>query len=299
MKPDPSPHTRGFVITATGVLILCPDTLLIRLAQAQGLDQWTIAFWRGIFTAAGLLVFYRILEGKGALKEALKPNAWMVFAALVMGVQALAFVLSIANTAVANTLVIIATGPLFTALLAWLFLKERPPLRTWITIAAALVGMLTIFHHDLNSEGLPGDALALVSAIGLGGTFVIVRHRKAVNMMPAMSAGTFLSALAVLPAAAPLAINPEGLDLLVLQGLLVMPLSFGLLTLGPRYLPAPEVSLLLLMETVLAPWIVWMAIGEPVSNTTALGGAVILIALAVNAGVALSKRGRAARSPSR
>ncbi|MFZ0485995.1 MAG: DMT family transporter [Arenicellales bacterium] len=294
MKPGPSPHTRGFVITVTGVLILCPDTLLIRLAEAQGLDQWTIAFWRGIFTSAGILVFYRCLHGKGALREGLRLDAWMILAALLMAVQALAFVLSVANTAVANTLVIIATGPLFTALLAWLFTEERPPLRTWITIAAALLGMLVIFHHDLNSKGLFGDALALVSAIGLGGTFVIVRHRKAVNMMPAMSAGMFLSALAVLPATAPLAINAGGLGFLVLQGLLVMPLSFGLLTLGPRYLPAPEVSLLLLMETVLAPWIVWMAIGEPVSNTTALGGAVILIALAVNAVLGLTGRAHSA-----
>lgn len=294
MKPGPSPHTRGFVITVTGVLILCPDTLLIRLAEAQGLDQWTIAFWRGIFTSAGILVFYRCLQGKGALREGLRLDAWMILAALLMAVQALAFVLSVANTAVANTLVIIATGPLFTALLAWLFTEERPPLRTWITIAAALLGMLVIFHHDLNSKGLFGDALALVSAIGLGGTFVIVRHRKAVNMMPAMSAGMFLSALAVLPATAPLAINAGGLGFLVLQGLLVMPLSFGLLTLGPRYLPAPEVSLLLLMETVLAPWIVWMAIGEPVSNTTALGGAVILIALAVNAVLGLTRRAHSA-----
>ncbi len=294
MKPGPSPHTRGFVITVTGVLILCPDTLLIRLAEAQGLDQWTIAFWRGIFTSAGILVFYRCLQGKGALREGLRLDAWMILAALLMAVQALAFVLSVANTAVANTLVIIATGPLFTALLAWLFTEERPPLRTWITIAAALLGMLVIFHHDLNSKGLFGDALALVSAIGLGGTFVIVRHRKAVNMMPAMSAGMFLSALAVLPATAPLAINAGGLGFLVLQGLLVMPLSFGLLTLGPRYLPAPEVSLLLLMETVLAPWIVWMAIGEPVSNTTALGGAVILIALAVNAVLGLTGRAHSA-----
>lgn len=294
MKPGPSPHTRGFVITVTGVLILCPDTLLIRLAEAQGLDQWTIAFWRGIFTSAGILIFYRCLQGKGALREGLRLDAWMILAALLMAVQALAFVLSVANTAVANTLVIIATGPLFTALLAWLFTEERPPLRTWITIAAALLGMLVIFHHDLNSKGLFGDALALVSAIGLGGTFVIVRHRKAVNMMPAMSAGMFLSALAVLPATAPLAINAGGLGFLVLQGLLVMPLSFGLLTLGPRYLPAPEVSLLLLMETVLAPWIVWMAIGEPVSNTTALGGAVILIALAVNAVLGLTGRAHSA-----
>lgn len=273
---------------------MCPDTLLIRLAQAQGCDQWTIAFWRGVLAAIGLLVFYRIMEGKGALKEGLRPDPWLIMAAAVMALQALAFLLSVTNTSVANTLVIIATGPLFTALFAWMFLKEQPPLRTWVTIAAALAGMLVIFHHDLSGAGLFGDALALVSSIGLGSMFVILRHRKTVNMMPAMAVGIFVSALAVLPAATPFSVSAAGFGLLVLQGLLVLPLSFGLLTLGPRYLPAPEVSLLLLMETVLAPWIVWMVVGEPVSRTTMIGGAVILIALAVNAGLGLHNRAHAA-----
>ncbi|MGA8261781.1 MAG: DMT family transporter [Arenicellales bacterium] len=282
-------------ITIVGVLILCPDTLLIRLAQAQGLDQWTIAFWRGILTALGLLAFYRILEGKGSLREGLRMDRWMLLAAAVMALQALAFVLSVMNTSVADTLVIIATGPLFTALFAWLFLKERPPLRTWVTIATAFTGMLVIFHHDVSSAALYGDSLALASAMGLGGMFVIIRHHKAVNMMPAMALGTIISAVIILPMSAPLAPNASGAGLLLVQGLLVLPLAFGLLILGPRYIPAPEVSLLLLMETVLGPWIVWMAIGEFVSKTTILGGGIILIALAVNALLGLNSRSQSLR----
>lgn len=291
MKHRLSTHAYGFLITILGVLILCPDTLLIRLVQAEGGSEWTIAFWRGVLTCIGLVVFYRIAEGRGSLVRFFHVDRWVIAAAFTMGGQALAFILSVANTSVANTLIIVATGPLFTALFAWAFLGERPPLRTWVTIAAAFTGMLVIFYHDLGSVSLLGDALALVTAVGLGVTFVIVRHRKAVNMMPAMAMGKFLSALAVLPLAAPFAMTSAGMGLMFLLGLVVLPLSFGLLTLGPRYIPAPEVSLLLLLETVLAPLIVWAAIGEAASTSTIVGGVIVLMALAGNAVLGLWTRG--------
>lgn len=292
-------HARGFLITAIGVLVLCPDTLLIRLVQAEGGSPWTIAFWRGVLGCIGLVAFYRLTEGPGALRRLLHIDRWVIAAALTMGGQALAFLLSVTHTAVANTLVIVATGPLFTALFAWVFLGERPPLRTWVTIAAALAGMLVIFYHDLGSVSLLGDALALVTAVGLGTAFVIVRHRKAVNMMPAMAMGKLMSALIAFPLAAPFAMSASGMGLMLLLGLVVLPVSFGLLTLGPRYLPAPEVSLLLLMETVLAPLIVWAAIGEAVPDSTLAGGLLVLAALAGNALLGLMGRRRPGTQPVR
>lgn len=297
MKHGLSTHAYGFLITVLGVLILCPDTLLIRLVQAEGGSQWTIAFWRGVLTCIGLVVFYRLEEGRGSLGRFFRVDRWVVAAALTMGGQALAFILSVANTSVANTLIIVATGPLFTALFAWMFLNEKPPLRTWVTIVAAFAGMLIIFYHDLGKVSLLGDLLALVTAVGLGVTFVIVRHRKAVNMMPAMAIGKFASALVVLPLAAPFALTGAGMGLMLLLGLVVLPLSFGLLTLGPRYIPAPEVSLLLLLETVLAPLIVWLAIGEAASASTLVGGVVVLAALAGNAVLGLWRRGYTRTQP--
>ena len=285
-----STHVHGLLITVIGVLVLCPDTLLVRLIQAEGGSEWTIAFWRGILTAVGLVVFYRFTEGADSLRRFFRIDKWVIVASLTMAIQALAFILSLAHTSVANTLIIVATGPLFTALFAWAFLKERPPPRTWLTIAAAFAGMLVIFYHDLGSVSLLGDALALVTAVGLGITFVIVRHQKAVNMMPAMSMGKFISAVAVIPLAAPLDMTGAGLAMMIFLGLVLLPASFGFLTLAPRYIPAPEVSLLLLMETVLGPLLVWAAIGEAISQSTLVGGAIVLVALAANAVLSLLRR---------
>lgn len=284
-----SPHVYGFLITFAGVLVLCPDTLLIRLIQAQGASEWSIVFWRGLLTGVGVLAFYRIAEGDGWLKRLFTVDRWVMIVSLTLTVQGLAFILSLANTAVANTLIIVATSPMFTAIFAWAFLRERPPLRTWLTTGAAFAGMLVIFHHDVGSGSLVGDLLALVTAAGLGVVFVVVRHRRTVNMIPAMSLGKIMSAIIVLPLAAPFQMSIAGLGLMVFLGLVMLPFSMAMLTLGPRYIPAPEVSLLLLTESALAPLIVWGVIGETASQSTVVGGVVVLTALMVNAAVGLWK----------
>lgn len=297
MNHRASPHAFGFLITFAGVLVLCPDTLLVRLIQAQGADAWSILFWRGLLSGVGVLAFYRLAEGAGSLQGIFHMDWWVATVGLTQAIQALAFILSVTHTSVANTLIIVATSPLFTAAFAWMFLKERPPLRMWLTSVAALAGMVVIFHHDIGSGSLVGDLLALVTAVGLGIAFVIVRHRRTVNMIPAMSLGKLLSAAAVLPLAAPLHMTATGLGLMFFLGLALLPFSLAMLTLGPRYIPAPEVSLLLLMETALAPLIVWVVIGETASRSTVVGGIVVLTALAVNAVLALVGRETSGAAP--
>ncbi len=288
-------HSFGFAVTALGVLFLCPDALLVRLIQGEGGGGWSIAFWRGLLTGFGLVVIYGVIEGPGAMRRFFYVDRWVVIASITMAVQALAFILSITNTAVANTLIIIATSPLFTALFSWILLNEKPPLRTWVAIILSFVGIVIIVFHDLRSGHLLGDLLALVTATGLGITFVIIRHRKSVNMMPAMSMGKLLSAVAAIPLAAPLAMTDLGLGLMMFLGLVLLPVSFALITLGPRYIPAPEVSLLMLLETVLAPILVWLALGEAATRETVVGGGVVLSALIANSVLAITSTGRHAK----
>ena len=280
-------HSFGIAVTTLGVLLLCPDALLVRLIQGEGGSDWSIAFWRGLLTGLGLIMIYRLLEGPGAMRRFVYWDRWVALASITMGIQALAFILSLANTTVANTLIIVATTPLFTALFSWTFLKEKPPMRTWIAIFLSFLGILIIFYHDLESVHMLGDLLALVTAMGLGITFVIIRHRKSVNMLPAMSMGKLLSGIAAIPLAAPLAMTDLGLGLMLFLGLILLPVSFALISWGPRYIPAPEVSLLMLLETVLSPILVWLAIGEAASTQTIAGGLIVLFALIGNSVLSL------------
>ena len=207
---------------------------------------------------------------------------------------------AIAYTSVANTLLILATTPLFGAVLGRVLLGERVALRTWSTIAAGLVGVGVIVHGSLGAPSLAGDAMALGVAFTQGLNVVVVRHAGRRDMTPALC----LAALAAAAVAWPLAglawlgaggIGiPHGTDLWLLMalGCIVLPVSFALYLRAARYLPAAELALFALVETGLGPVWVWLGIGEVPSGQAVAGGAIVMVALIANAAAALHSRER-------
>ena len=183
----------------------------------------------------------------------------------------------------ANTLVIIASAPLLAACFSSLFLGEKVPPRTWLAIATAMAGVaLTVSGSMRAGTGL-GDLFASGSAICMAGHFTALRWWRSADGPVAVCTAGLLAALIALPLASPL--SPQGNDLfwLPLLGLVVLPLAFGLMAIGPRYLPAAEVSLFLLAETALGPLWVWLVLNEQPSNTTLWGGAIVVGTLMVHA----------------
>jgi drug/metabolite transporter (DMT)-like permease len=285
-----SEHRYGFWITLFGVLLLCPDTLLVRMIQAEGGELFSITFWRGTLTGIGLLLLYRIFSGDTVTGALRRMDRWSLLVAFLIGFQAVCFVVALELTSVANTLLLVATSPLFSALFSWWFLHETPPFRTWVTIGFALAGVSMIIAQDLDQPGsLLGDLAAAGTAMGLGGSFVVVRYRRVVNMIPAAAIGKLLSGLCVLPWIGAATLSATGYGLLLFLSLIILPASFGLLTLGPRYIPAPEVSLLLLLETVLAPLLVWMVLGEAVETMALTGGLIVVASLAAHAAMSFRR----------
>ncbi|MEX0923296.1 MAG: DMT family transporter [Rhodovibrionaceae bacterium] len=283
MDDEQATHRLGLLITSLGVLVLSPDTLLLRMIGQHGGDSsWTINFWRGLFLFIGMMTVFAAMQGRGAVKAAFAIGPWGLLAALVFGAQALTFVFSVGNTLVANTLVIIATAPFFSALFAWIFLGERAPPRTWIAILCACGGIAVIFSGSLGSGQLAGDLAALATAVGLGAGFVIVRHKRKVSMTPSMALGGLLAALVSLPLAEPFSLSPTGFGLMAFLGLVMLPVAFTMITLGPRYLPAPEVSLLLLLETVLGPFLVWLFLHETPDGLALTGGGIVIVTLVLH-----------------
>jgi drug/metabolite transporter (DMT)-like permease len=199
--------------------------------------------------------------------------------AMIYSINAITFVLAVDHTRVANVLIIIASTPLIAALLSIIFLKERVALPTWLAIAGAMVGVSIVVGDGLRAGTSLGDLLALITAIALAVTFIIIRHNKHVNMIPATAVGALISAIIAIPFAEPVQFEGARLGLMLLLGLVIMPLSFGLITLGPRTIPAPEVALLLLLETVLGPIWVWLVIDEKPSEMTLIGGCVVISAV--------------------
>jgi drug/metabolite transporter (DMT)-like permease len=180
-------------------------------------------------------------------------------------------------------LIILAATPLFSSLLSRLFLSEKIARHTWIAITICFGGILLIFAGSLSSGFLLGDLLALGATLTWASNLVILRRGKAVNMIPANLLGNLLVVPAtLLVGAQPMAVTATDMMFLLLLGGAVLPVSFTLITLGPRYLPAPEVSLILLTETIFGPVWVWLVLSEVPHAATMLAGLLIIFTLGVH-----------------
>ncbi|WP_025898485.1 DMT family transporter [Sneathiella glossodoripedis] len=274
-----SRHIQGTLLTALGVLVLTPDGLLVRLIHA---DTWTLLFWRGVFFATGIFGFYAILHGRQVIAKTIGTGLRGLQAAFFFTLSTVCFVLALHGTSVANTLVIIAMAPLVSAVISLIFLKEKVSLSTWIAIFVSSGGIAFIFKGSLNSEHLWGDIFAVGAAVSIAAHITTVRVAKHMDMVPTLGiSGLMIAAIGLLLSDS-LQVSQSDFLYLVLLGVFVLPLAFGLITVGPRFIPAAEVSLLMLLETFLGPVWVWLVIGEVPSNETLIGGTLVLLTLVLH-----------------
>ncbi|MDW3203905.1 MAG: DMT family transporter [Alphaproteobacteria bacterium] len=284
-------------MTLLGVLLITPDALIVRLIDA---DAWTMVFWRGVLVPTTFLGFLTLRYGPSMIRDSLKVGglAGIGVACCYTGTT-FGFMGALHHTSTANTLVILAASPFFAALLSRLILKERTPPQTWAAIVVGFIGISIVMSEGLNGHSagghgsqpsLQGDAMALFAALMLASSFVLIRRRKQVNMVPATAVGGYLAALLALPFASPLALDHNQAALIAFLGLFLLPICFGLIALGPRRLPAAEVSLLLLLETIIGPIWVWAILDETPGLYALIGGAVVLGSLSAHAVWRLKRR---------
>ena len=169
------------------------------------------------------------------------------------------------------------------ALMSKIFLHEQVQKATWTAIGVVVLGLLIVGSRGLIVGNWLGDFLALMCAVIMAGFFTIVRGRRAVNLIPATGFGLLLAALV----ASPFAVFPEMSSsqwvYLIVGAGFVVPIACALLTLGPRYIPAPEAAMLSLLETVLGPLWVWLVISEQPDANTIIGGAIVVGTLLLHA----------------
>jgi drug/metabolite transporter (DMT)-like permease len=276
MKSLP-PQIFGTLLTVIGVLILTPDGLLVRLVN---LESWTLLFWRGLLFAAAILGFY-LLRYRSQFPFILKRMGWRgAQAAAFFTSSTIFFVLAIHNTTVANTLVIIAAAPLCSAVISRIFLKETVLRSTWLAILISCGGISILFLGNLSSDNRIGDFFAFCCALSIASQITTVRLAKNVDMVPSLGiSGLMIAAIALPLAAAPFDITSTDFSILFLLAFIILPISFGLITIGPRYIPAAEVSLIMLLETFLGPIWAWLVIDEMPEKETIIGGALIISTL--------------------
>jgi drug/metabolite transporter (DMT)-like permease len=272
---------RGILVTGAGAVVLSFEGALVQLLD---LSQWTILLCRGPLMAAGFLVIFALGRPAGGFAAGLRAaGAWGLAAAALFASDNLLFIVALRTTSVTNTLLILSTVPVWAALLGWLLLGEGVAARTWAVIATAFAGLAVIVSGSLGHGSLAGDLAALGAAVAIAGTLVVIRRARGVAMLPAMALGTLAAGLAAAPLADLGTVGARDAGLLALLGLVIAPVAFACISYGPRHLPAHEVGLLMLLETVLGPLWAWLLLGRAPTPRTLAGGAVILAALVASA----------------
>ena len=266
-------RNKGLLLSLIGVIIISPDSLLIRLAN---IDDLSLIFYRSALPIITILIFLIYNYQKTFIKSFFLIGLPGVIYAVLYAITHICFVYSIQNTAVANTLVLIASAPIFAALFSVFILKEIPSFFTWIVIFIALLAMIIIGIGSFTSTGLYGDIMALIVAAGMGFSMVLVRLFKNKDLVPACLLGCLIAALYTLPFGVNFNIDQNQIFYLLLMCLLILPIPFMILTIAPKYTPAHEVALIFLMESVLGTAWVWFVINEVPPINTIIGGVLLL-----------------------
>ena len=264
--------TRGVLLATTGVILLVPTALLIRLMPSFPVDA--LMFWRAIPQSLGLTFFALCFL---RARYSLSPLLW--FMGTVYAVETCSFVFSISHTYVANTLLFASTAPLWAAFGGWLLWRERLSLVTFASITLCMVGLAIFVYDGLGRGSFAGDAAGALSALAISIFFLCSRRIRSGEAVLAVGIGASFVCLLTFPAALSFGLPPSGEIWPLVVTLAIQPFGMSFLALSARHIPAAEVALILLLETVLSPILVWLVVGELPPSATFIGGGLSFLAI--------------------
>ena len=281
-----SDQKKGSLMAFVAVMFITPDSLFIRLSNVE---TWSLVFYRGIIPFVlvfiGMLLIYRL-----KFFNLLRSNGYYGLAyVLTFSVTNIAFVVSIQNTNVANTLIMIATAPMLSAILGSFFLRENPDKKTWIAIFITFFSALFIFYDSIKLGNFFGDILGFVAAMGLAVGAVIIRSAKRLNLVPSAVVGKLIIALFAMFFVKDYSLDNNDIYIVPLMCVMCVAIPFVLVTIAPRFITAAEVNLFFLLETIIGPIWVWLVIKEQPSPETIVGGAIIVLTIATHSFLKLKK----------
>ena len=288
MKHLSSQH-KGSLLAFIAVMLITPDSILIRLST---IETWGMLFYRGaipfVVVLIGLIFFYR----NNLFKALINIGYPGIFYVISFSICNITFIISIQNTNVANTLVMIAMAPMLSAILGSIFLKEVPDRKTWVAIIITLVAVTYIFHDSIEMGNFYGDLFGIITAFGLACNAVIARYAKNRDLVPSAVIGKLCVAIFAFFFVDTFALVGTDLIFVPLMCVMCVAIPFVLVTIAPRFIPAEEVNLFFLLETIIGPFWVWLVINEQPSVETIQGGVVIILTIALHSFLKLKKTKR-------
>jgi drug/metabolite transporter (DMT)-like permease len=289
-------------------MVLCTFLWSIAGVVTRQLDaarSFEVTFWRSLFNATALLVALLAMRGAGLWGDIRRGGAALWFSALCWAVMYTNFMIAITLTTVATVLVTMAVSPLVTALFSRFFLHHRLPARTWAAIGVAGIGIAWMFGRQAMTgapagTSMTGALVALGVPLAAAANWTLLQHlhqRHAADprieepqMLPAVLLGAMLSAAVTLPLALPFSATGHDLSWLALLGVVQLAIPCLIVVRLTQVLPAPEISLLGLLEVIFGVLLVWLGAGETPSAEALTGGMLVLAALVANEWWALRQR---------
>ena len=281
-----SSQKKGSLLAFIAVMLITPDSIFIRLSN---IETWGMLFYRGaipfVVVLIGLIFFYK----NNLFKALINIGYPGIFYIISFSICNITFIISIQNTNVANTLVMIAMAPMLSAILGSIFLKEIPDNKTWIAIIITLIAVSYIFYDSIELGNFYGDLFGLITAFGLACNAVIARFAKNRDLVPSAVIGKLCVAIFAFFFVDTFSLVGTDLIFIPLMCIMCVAIPFVLVTIAPRFIPAEEVNLFFLLETIMGPLWVWMIIKEQPSIETIQGGVVIILTIAIHSYLKLKK----------
>ena len=281
-----SAQQKGSLLAFVGVMFITPDSLFIRLAS---IETWSLLFYRGAIPFITVLLSLLIIYKSNFFKIFLSTGYPGIAYSITFALTNITFIVSIQNTNVANTLVMVALAPMLSAVLGLIFLKENPDQKTWIAIIITTLSAIYIFYDSIQIGNFLGDIFGLITALGLAVGAVIVRSAKNRNLVPSAVVGKFIVALVAVFFVKNFELVNRDLIIVPAMCILCVAIPFVLVTIAPRFITAAEVNLFFLLETILGPIWVWMVIKEQPTIETIQGGLIIILTIAIHSALAIKK----------
>ena len=274
-----SSQQKGSLLAFIGVMFITPDSLFIRLAN---IETWGMLFYRGaipfVVVLFGLILFYK----NNFYKALLKIGYPGIFYIISFSICNITFIISIQNTNVANTLIMVAMAPMLSAVLGAIFLKEVPDKNTWFAIFITFAAVTYIFYDSIELGNFFGDIFGFITAFGLAVNANLARYAKNVDLVPSAVIGKLCVAIFAFFFVDNFELAGNDIIVVPLMCIMCVALPFVLVTIAPRFIAAAEVNLFFLLETIIGPIWVWLVIKEQPTPETILGGLIIIITIAIH-----------------
>lgn len=264
--------------------------------QLEAARSFEVTFWRSAFTALVLAPYLVWCHGRGAL-GVLRAGGWpLLVSGLMWCVMFTCFMVALTLTTVANVLITLSLAPLFTALLARFLLGHPVARRTWLAILLAGAGIVWMYAHQLSGgpQALLGSLVALCVPLAAAVNWIVLqRSGRAVDLVPALLVGALLSSAVTLPLSLPWQASPHDIAWLAGLGILQLAVPCVIAVRVARALPAPEISLLALLEIIFGIAWAWVGANERPAPQVLAGGSLVLLTLAVNEWIGMKQKSAA------